>query len=67
MKIILIGFMGLMLSGCLSHTETGRQIIVGANTYKHLTGGSYHGAGLEERMGNCIKDIFDPSNRGSGC
>ncbi len=28
---------------------------------------SYHGAGLEERTANCIKDIFDPMNRGSGC
>jgi len=67
MRIALVLLLGFMLSGCLSHTNTGRNIIVGANTYKHLTSGSYHGAGLEERVGNCIKDIFDPSNRGSGC
>lgn len=67
MRIALVLLLGLMLSGCLSHTNTGRNIIVGANTYKHLSGGSYHGAGLEERVGNCIRDIFDPSNRGSGC
>jgi len=35
--------------------------------YKGLTSGSYHGAGLEERVSNCVKDIFDPNNRGSGC
>ncbi len=65
MKTITIIILGLMLSGC--NTTTGRTVIQTANGIKFLTGGSFHGAGLEERTSNCIKDIFDPSNRGSGC
>jgi predicted small secreted protein len=66
-RIILLVAVGMMLSGCLAHTSTGRDIIKGANTVRILTNGSYHGAGLEERVSNCVKDIFDTNNRGSGC
>jgi len=64
MRILLIGLM-LLTTAC-SQT-TGQKVIIGYNTYKGLTSGSYHGAGLEERVSNCVKDIFDPNNRGSGC
>lgn len=67
MKALVLLIVAGMLSGCLAHNSTGRTIIQSANAYKHLTGGSYHGAGLEERVGNCIRDVLDPSNRGSGC
>jgi hypothetical protein len=65
MKALAIVAMALLLGAC-SQT-TGQNVIVGINTYKALTSGSYHGAGLEERVSNCVKDVFDPSNRGSGC
>lgn len=60
MRLVAILAVGMMLTACSQSIKT-------VNTYKVLTGGSYHGAGLEERVLNCAKDIFDPANRGSTC
>jgi len=51
---LVIGVM--MLSGCSA-----------TNTARMIKNGSYSGAGLEERLTNCLVDALDPSNRGSGC
>jgi len=63
MKTIAILTMAVMLSACSSHT--GKQIIQGANLYKAI--GSMTTQGVKEETLNCVKDIFDPGNRGSGC
>ena len=59
MKIILIGLLVLSLSACGSHTI--KQI----NKVRMI--GTLSKAGVTEEATNCIKDIFDPGNRGSGC
>jgi|TARA_B110000046_G_scaffold184171_1_gene222009 hypothetical protein len=59
MKIILIGLLALSLSACGSHTI--KQI----NKVRMI--GTLSKAGVTEEATNCIKDIFDPGNRGSGC
>jgi hypothetical protein len=58
MKIISIILVGLMLSACSNAIKT-------VNTGRAIQGLSK--AGVTESATNCIKDIFDPSNRGSGC
>ena len=57
-KIISIGLLALMLSACSQTIKT-------VNTGRAIAGLSK--AGITESATNCIKDIFDPSNRGSGC
>lgn len=61
MRMITICLMAVMLSAC-GHN---RNIIETANTYKAL--GSLTKAGVTEEVVHCVKDIFDPGNRGSGC
>jgi len=61
MKILLVGVMAVMLSAC-GHNQN---VIETANTYKVL--GSLTKAGVTEEAIHCVKDIFDPGNRGSGC
>ena len=61
MRAILLASL-ILLGGCAT-----QDVIVGANTYRALTGGSYHGAGLNERITNCIYDKIDVVNRGSRC
>ena len=63
MKSVLIVVMALMLGACSA--TTGKDIIRGANTVRALQGITT--AGVSESATNCIKDIFDPANRGSGC
>lgn len=58
MKLVMIAIVGIMLSGCSSAIQS-------ANTARAL--GSLSSAGITESATNCIKDIFDPGNRGSGC
>jgi hypothetical protein len=59
MRIILILALALSLSACGSHTI--KQI----NKVRMI--GTLSKAGVTEEATNCIKDIFDPNNRGSGC
>lgn len=63
MRFILIVGLALMLGACSA--TTGKDIIRGANTAKAIKNLSK--AGVSERATNCIKDILDPANRGSGC
>ena len=63
MKSILIVVMALMLGACSA--TTGQNIIKSANTVRAIQGITV--AGVSESATNCIKDIFDPGNRGSGC
>jgi hypothetical protein len=65
MKILLILTSVLVLNGCA--TQNYKSVIQGANAYRYATGGSFSRAGLNEQMRNCLKDAFDPSNRGSRC
>ena len=61
MRTIAIVTMAVMLSAC-GHNQN---VIETANTYKVL--GSLTKAGVTEEVIYCVKDIFDPGNRGSGC
>jgi len=63
MKPILIVVMALMLGACSA--TTGQNVIKSANTVRAIQGLTT--AGISESATNCIKDIFDPANRGSGC
>jgi len=58
MKIISIIIIGLMLGACSNTIKT-------VNTGRAIQGLTK--AGVTESATNCIKDILDPSNRGSGC
>ena len=58
MKIISIIIIGLMLGACSNTIKT-------VNTGRAIQGLSK--AGVTESATNCIMDIFDPANRGSGC
>ena len=58
MKIIAIIAVGLMLGACSNTIKT-------VNTGRAIQ--SLSKAGVTESATNCIMDIFDPSNRGSGC
>jgi len=59
MKLIAIGLLALMVSAC------GSQSISQINTVRMI--GGLSSAGITEEATNCLKDIFDPGNRGSGC
>ena len=63
MKIILLGVTVLMLNACSA--SVGKDIIKTVNTGRAIQGLSK--AGMTESATNCIKDIFDPANRGSRC
>jgi predicted MFS family arabinose efflux permease len=58
MKIVSVIIIGLMLGACSSTIKT-------VNTGRAIQGLSK--AGVTESATNCIMDIFDPGNRGSGC
>ena len=58
MKIVSVIIIGLMLGACSNTIKT-------VNTGRAIQGLSK--AGVTESATNCIMDIFDPSNRGSGC
>ena len=59
MKIVLIVITAILLNACSSN------VIKTVNTGRALQGLSK--AGMTESATNCIKDIFDPANRGSRC
>ena len=59
-KLILIGL--LALTSACSHNMNAIETI---NAGRAL--GSLSSAGIAESSANCIRDIFDPANRGSGC
>ena len=63
MKLLFTVLMALMLGACSA--TTGSDIIRGANTVRAIQGITV--AGVNESATNCIMDIFDPANRGSGC
>ena len=60
MRLILITVTLALVSGCSAHTpiETANGIRALANMSR---------AGITETTVNCVKDIFDPHNRGSRC
>jgi len=59
MKIVLIVITAILLNACSSN------VIKTVNTGRAIQGLSK--AGMTESATNCIKDIFDPANRGSRC
>jgi len=59
MRLILIGLLALSVSAC--STQTIKEI----NKVRMI--GTLSKAGVTEEATNCLKDIFDPGNRGSGC
>ena len=65
MRLIALGLILIMTSACSVGTINGKDVIrsinLGMNISKITT------AGVKEEATNCVKDIFDPSNRGSGC
>ena len=64
-KIILLGLVVMMTSACSVGTISGKDVIRSINLAKNVS--KITTAGIKEEASNCIKDIFDPSNRGSGC
>lgn len=64
-KVILLGLIAVMTSGCGVNTISGKDVIKSINLAKNVS--KITTAGVKEEASNCIKDIFDPSNRGSGC
>ena len=59
MRIFLIILLALSVSACSS------QSIKQINKVRMI--GTLSKAGVTEEATNCLKDIFDPNNRGSGC
>jgi len=59
MRIVLIIMTAIILNACSSN------VIQTVNTGRAIQGLSK--AGITENAANCIKDIFDPANRGSRC
>ena len=59
MRLLLIVLLALSVSACSS------QSIKQINKVRML--GTLSKAGVTEEATNCLKDIFDPGNRGSGC
>ena len=64
-KIVLLGLIVTMTSACSVGTISGKDVIRSINLAKNVS--KITTAGVKEEASNCIKDIFDPSNRGSGC
>jgi len=64
-KIILLGLIAVMTSGCGVTSLSGKDIIKTINLAKNVN--KITTAGVKEEASNCVKDIFDPTNRGSGC
>ena len=66
-KIILLGVVLFGLQACSAHQgrEVGKILIQGYNLGKNINGITKDG--VKEEASNCIKDIFDPSNRVSQC
>lgn len=65
MRLIALGLILLMTSACSVGTIKGKDVIRTINLGKNIS--KMTTAGVKEEATNCVKDIFDPSNRGSGC
>ena len=65
MRIIALGLIIIMTSACSVGTISGKDVIRSINLGKNIS--KITTAGVKEEATNCVKDIFDPSNRGSGC
>ena len=59
-KLILIGL--LALTSACSHNMNAIETINAGRSISNLTQ-----AGILESSSNCLRDILDPANRGSGC
>tara|TARA_B100000963_G_scaffold132695_1_gene115538 strand:- start:1146 stop:1358 length:213 start_codon:yes stop_codon:yes gene_type:complete len=64
-RIIALGLIIMMTSACSVGTISGKDVIRSINIGKNIS--KITTAGVKEEATNCVKDIFDPSNRGSGC
>tara|TARA_B100000575_G_scaffold165450_1_gene132286 strand:+ start:1003 stop:1215 length:213 start_codon:yes stop_codon:yes gene_type:complete len=64
-RIIVLGLIIMMTSACSVGTISGKDVIRSINIGKNIS--KITTAGVKEEATNCVKDIFDPSNRGSGC
>lgn len=64
-RVVLLAVIAVMTSGCGVTTLSGKDILRGVNTAMNVS--KISKAGVKEGASNCIKDIFDPGNRGSGC
>ena len=62
-SLLLVLVAGVMLTGC--GTMTGKDVIKSINLAKNAS--MISKAGVTEEITNCVKDVFDPGNRGSGC
>ena len=62
-SLLLVLVAGVMLTGC--GTMTGKDVIKSINLAKNAS--MITKAGVSEEITNCVKDVFDPGNRGSGC
>ena len=65
MRIIALGLVVMMTSACSVGTISGKDVIRSINIGKNIS--KITTAGVKEEATNCVKDILDPSNRGSGC
>tara|TARA_X000000950_G_C13887606_1_gene649512 strand:- start:502 stop:699 length:198 start_codon:yes stop_codon:yes gene_type:complete len=65
MRIIALGLVLIMTSACSIGTINGKDVIRSINLAKNVS--KITTAGVKEEASNCVKDIFDPANRGSGC
>ena len=65
MRLIALGLIVMMTSACSVGTISGKDVIRSINIGKNIS--KITTAGVKEEATNCIKDVFDPSNRGSGC
>lgn len=65
MRIIALGLIVMMTSACSVGTISGKDVIRSINIGKNIS--KITTAGVKEEATNCVKDILDPSNRGSGC
>lgn len=64
-RVVLLAVIAVMTSGCGVTTLSGKDILRGVNTAMKVS--KISKVGVKEDASNCIKDIFDPGNRGSGC
>ena len=64
-NLTLIIVLAFSTSACTVGTITGKDVIRSINLGKNIS--KITTAGFKEEATNCVKDIFDPSNRGSGC
>tara|TARA_B100001057_G_scaffold325368_1_gene325585 strand:+ start:2675 stop:2875 length:201 start_codon:yes stop_codon:yes gene_type:complete len=64
-KVFAVLLAGIVLQGCSVGSMTGKDWIKAINTGKNIN--KITTAGVSEELTNCVKDLFDPGNRGSGC